>query len=429
MDQFDLKIQPDDWQMVPIDDCCEQITQSCDPAESNGKPYFGLEHLASGFPAFVGIGDPRDVRSAKTLFQVGDILYGKLRPYLRKAALATVDGICSTDIIVLRTRNKMLAEFATYLVHSNQFINRAKATTTGVNHPRTSWNKLKQFIVPRPPLDEQRKIATVLSTVQRAIEQQDRLIALTSEFKKAVMQKFFTEGTFGEPQKETEIGRMPESWGVKRIVDLCEIKASAMSYGQLEESGDTEGGVETFGVKVSDMNLPGNDSHFRVANLVKKIPTAEAIRRTIPTDAIVFPKRGAAIATNKKRITTCWTVLDPNLIAVIPSDAVNHRYLFHWFNTFDLARITDPGPTPQLNKKDIAPVKFPYPELTEQLKIADSIDTVEQKIEIHSRKRNALLAVFCTLLHQLMTAQIRVHDLDLSKLGVDSDAPEVVEVA
>ena len=72
--------------------------------------------------------------------------------------------------------------------------------------------------------------------------------------------------------------------------------------------------VECMGVKVSDMNLPGNESRFVTANQVKRLPVALARRKLIPPNTVVFPKRGAAIATNKKRLTTRWTVLDPNLI-------------------------------------------------------------------------------------------------------------------
>ena len=66
-------------------------------------------------------------------------------------------------------------------------------------------------------LDEQRKIAAVLGLVQRAIEQQERLIALTTELKKALLHKLFTEGLRGEPQKQTEIGPVPESWEVHAV--------------------------------------------------------------------------------------------------------------------------------------------------------------------------------------------------------------------
>jgi type I restriction enzyme S subunit len=131
----------------------------------------------------------------------------------------------------------------------------------------------------------------------------------------------------------------------------------------------------------------------------------------------VFPKRGAAIATNKKRLTTTWTVLDPNLIGLRAKDGLDPRFLFHWCQTFDLRTITDPGPTPQLNKKDLIPVKMPLPnDIAEQREIAKAIDTVERKGENHERRRNALNSLFRTLLQELMTAQIRVTDLDVSQL-------------
>lgn len=65
---------------------------------------------------------------------------------------------------------------------------------------------------------------------------------------------------------------------------------------------------------------------------------------------IVFPKRGAAIATNKKRLTDTWSVFDPNVIGVVPGGSINPRFLFQWFQFFDLKGITESGPTPQLNK-------------------------------------------------------------------------------
>ncbi|MYD31375.1 MAG: hypothetical protein F4201_02310 [Nitrospira sp. SB0677_bin_15] len=229
------------------------------------------------------------------------------------------------------------------------------------------------------------------------------------------MHKLFTEGIRGEPQKQTEIGLMPENWETPTVEAVCTIKASAMSYKQLEDAPNVPNGIRVVGSKVSDMNLPDNEIEFRSANLERILSKKEALKRTVPDNSIVFPKRGAAIATNKKRLTTSRTVLDPNLIAVMPSEAVNHRYLFHWFNTFDLKKITDPGPTPQLNKKDIAPLKFPMPPFAEQEAIAVVIDAAEEKTALNGRKRDQLKDLFRTLLHELMTAKIRVHDLNFQE--------------
>ncbi len=286
----------------------------------------------------------------------------------------------------------------------------AIATAGGSTFPNISKSTLSEFAVGLPPLPEQKKIADILSMVQRAIEAQQRIIQTTTELKKALMHKLFTEGLRHEPQKQTEIGPVPVSWATPTVESACTIKASAMSYSQLEKASNVSDGVPVIGIKVSDMNLPGNEIEFRSANLERLLAEKEARKRTVPAHSIIFPKRGAAIATNKKRLTTGFTVLDPNLIAVMPSDAVNHRYLFHWFNTFDLKKITDPGPTPQLNKKDIAPLKFPMPPIEEQEAIAAAIDAAEEKATLHIRKRDQLQDLFRTLLHELMTAKTRVQN-------------------
>lgn len=408
---------PPGWENYHFADVCDRVTDSRQPLEGGSTPYVGLEHLAQGFPAFVGRGTESDIKSSKTVFKVGDILFGKLRPYLRKGAKADFDGISSTDILVFRAGELCDSDFLKYLVHSDEFINHAKSTTSGVQHPRTSWPSLREFRLSLPPFPEQKKIAHILSTVQRAIEAQERIIQTTTELKKALMHKLFTEGLRNQRRKLTETGLVPNNWDSPTVESVCTIKASAMSYKQLEDAPSVPDGVRVIGIKVSDMNLPGNEIEFRSANLERQLPAEEALKRTVPANSIVFPKRGAAIATNKKRLTIGCAVLDPNLIAVIPTNGVNHRYLFHWFNTFDLKTITDPGPTPQLNKKDIAPLKFPLPPVEEQEEIAVAIDAAEDKATLHRRKRNNLQDLFRTLLHELMTAKIRVHGLEISTGG------------
>ena len=94
-----------------------------------------------------------------------------------------------------------------------------------VNQSSINQAKLKAVEVPLPPLSEQKKIAHILSTVQRAIEAQERIIQTTTELKKALMHKLFTEGIRNEPQKQTEIGPMPDSWDVCKVGDVAKIQS------------------------------------------------------------------------------------------------------------------------------------------------------------------------------------------------------------
>jgi type I restriction enzyme S subunit len=175
---------PAHWRVVRLGEVAILSTKAVDPANAGTKRYIGLEHIEPGNIRIQRWGKADDVRSLKTAFQQGDVLYGKLRPYLDKAVLAEWDGICSTDILVIKTQSSLLPEFLAYLVHTSQFIDYAISTTTGVNHPRTSWKALQKFPIPLPPLDEQREIARMLQAVDaRLAAEQARRAALEELFK------------------------------------------------------------------------------------------------------------------------------------------------------------------------------------------------------------------------------------------------------
>ena len=279
--------------------------------------------------------------------------------------------------------------------------------------PNLSRSRLSEFMIPVPEESEQKKIAAVLWKIQKAVDVEHAIVRNARDLKKSLLRRLFTHGLRGEPLKETEIGPLPESWDADMIANRCDIRTSAMSYGELLQAAEDKDGVWAHGVKVSDMNLAGNEIRFQSAKLIKRVPESIAKRRTIPAGAIIFPKRGAAIATNKKRLTTTWTVLDPNLIAVVPGPEIVSGFLLNWFATLDLASITEPGPTPQLNKKNVAPLRFPKPQKDEQREIAGILQTADRKIDIHESKTRSLQDLFKTTLHKLLTAQIRVNDLDI----------------
>jgi len=365
----------------------------------------------TGATPTVGSNAPSRARKA---IETDDVLFATVRPTLQRIALVPpeLDGqIASTGYCVLRSdTKKIVPRFLYSFLMTDHFNARMAGLERGASYPAVRDSDVMDSWLPLPPLPEQKKIALILSTVQRAIEAQEWIIQTTTEMKKAHMHKLFTEGLRNEPQKQTEIGPVPEGWETPTVESVCTVKASAMSYKQLENAPNVPDGIRVTGIKVSDMNLPGNEIEFRSANLERFLSKKEALKRTVPANSIVFPKRGAAIATNKKRLTIGCTVLDPNLIAVMPSsEAVNHRYLFHWFNTFDLKKITDPGPTPQLNKKDIAPLKFPMPPIDDQEAIASAIDATKEKATLHGRKRDQIQDIFRALLHELMTVKTRVN--------------------
>jgi len=382
--------------------------------EGGDTPYVGLEHLAQGFPAFVGRGTESDIKSSKTAFSIGDILFGKLRPYLRKGAQADFDGISSTDILIFRAFQLCESDFLKYLIHSDEFIDHAKSTTSGVQHPRTSWPSLKEFRLSLPPLPEQKKIAHVLSTVQRAIEAQERIIQTTTELKKALMYKLFTEGLHNETQKQTEIGSVPESWEVVGLE-----KTGEVVYGIQASVANNLAPVGTRILTNKNLTLGGGFDLKKINyfELTKKRHRATILRKG---DLLFNWRSGSKFHVGK----TSFFDLDGEwvhssfILRIRPNPEINGRYLFYYLNHLREAeyfvKLQTYAINAKFNKSAVNALTTVVPSREEQDEIAVTLDASQSKIDSAENKRKALQDLFRTLLHELMTAKTRVHELEVS---------------
>jgi len=351
--------------------------------------------------------------SSAKLFPKGTILMAMYGATVGKTAILKKEATTNQAICgIIPNNDNFNSEFLRYqLIFKREDFLKQRY---GGAQPNISQNIIKKFKVAIPSLPEQRKIAHVLSTVQKAIEQQDKLIRTTTELKKAIMQKLFTEGTRGEPQKETEIGLVPESWKVVELGKHSYIRTSFPTFNKLTAKyKSVEQGTVFFFLKVSDMNMAGNEIFIYESNnkFLNDRPTDFA-NGFIKPNSLIFPKRGAAISTNKKRITTKYSVLDPNLIGVEPNSNIDAKFLYNFFEMFDLSSLQDNNVIPQLNKHNVAGVKFPLPSIEEQRSISKYIENFDKKITLINKKKQTLTDLFKTLLHELMTGQRRVHELE-----------------
>jgi type I restriction enzyme S subunit len=202
--ETEIGLIPKSWDVVRLGDVCKQRKEQILPTGEGKIRYIGLEHIDSGDTRLKRFGYDREVISSKYEFYAGDILYGKLRPYLDKAVKADFEGICSTDIIVITIDESriIIPDYLVNLLHLPFFVNYATSTMTGVNHPRTSWRAISAFKIPFPPLSEQQQIAHILSTVDKKIEIGERRKATLKELFKTMLHKLMS----GEKRlKELEI--------------------------------------------------------------------------------------------------------------------------------------------------------------------------------------------------------------------------------
>lgn len=142
---------PEGWQVGELNDLVQLIRDTVDPAAIDAEtPAVGLEHIPRKQITLDSWGTAGDQGSRKGAFEKGDVLFGKIRPYFHKVSVAPIDGICSTDAIVLRPASEHWGQ-AVFVLSSVELVAHATATSNGTKMPRADWKVLGRWPVALPP--------------------------------------------------------------------------------------------------------------------------------------------------------------------------------------------------------------------------------------------------------------------------------------
>ena len=188
--------------------------------------YLALENIESWTGKFLQSGNLVSFDSQVKRFQVGDVLFGKLRPYLAKVMSPGRNGVCVGEFLVLRCRDgNLLSSYLERLLRSKPAIDTIDASTFGAKMPRADWQFIGSMKFPLPPLPEQRAIARYLDHVnrriQRYIEAKEQLIALLQETRQSIIQRAVTRGLDPDvplkPSGVDWLGDVPAHWEVRRL--------------------------------------------------------------------------------------------------------------------------------------------------------------------------------------------------------------------
>lgn len=281
-----------------------------------------------------------------------------------------------------------------------------------VNQASISIERLKDTLIPLPPLAEQRAIAHVLQTVQRAKEATEGIITALKDLKKSLMRHLFTYGSLPISERdrvelqETELGPIPPHWQVVRLGEVAKIRAGVAFPHKYQ--GTVFGDYPFY--KVSDMNLSGNEIYMeKASNWVNCESLKKLKAKLYPPNTIIFPKVGGALLTNKKRLLCRESLIDNNIMGVIVgSDKCLPHFCFYWFESIDIRMFSNPGPLPSINAETVKKSALPLPPLAEQQEIARILQRVDAKIQAEQARREALQHLFQSMLHHLMTASVRL---------------------
>ena len=410
---LDSNEMPIGWKALYLEDICFPAKSTVDPATLEDFPYIGLEHVDSGEIGITRWGRSGDVKSSKSEFRQGDVLYGKLRPYLDKAVLAPWAGVCTTELLVLRPDpQKIIPEFLVCLLHSKPFVQHAINTTAGTNLPRTSWHSIKEYACALPPVPEQRAIAHVLRTVQRAKEATEKVIAATRQLKKSVMRNLFTYGPVPVEEAETvetvesDIGIMPSHWALRELDELFESRlgkmlSQAARTGRFSRPYLRNANVQWGRVDLSEILEMDFDDEERLTF------------RLSPGDALIC--EGGEVGRTaiwRGELDECYYQK-----AIHRARPRNNRIgteflMYHMMNAFLIRNCyglvgtkTTIAHLPGIKLKTL---RIPVPPKPDQDRIVAWLSVIDRKIGSEENRLLSLDSLFKSLLHGLMTGQIRL---------------------
>jgi type I restriction enzyme S subunit len=413
---------PVEWDVVPLSQAAEHKKATLDPRSHPAEvfDYYSIPaYRASDQPA---LQHGSQIRSQKLVVESGTVLFGKLNPRAPKiwlvASTSARRKVASTEFIPLvPIDGKTASEFLYYLAWSDYVLPKSQELASG-STPSRQRVDVKAFLripIPLPPLPEQRRIVHVLSTIQRAISAQDDLIAAARQVKRSLMQRLFTYGPGPEPAptKETEIGEIPAHWEVVKLGNL--IRSDQL----MVQNGFPCGNHNQQGIGIPHLRPFNVDSNGQIVlETLKYVETDRDVTKYLlrPGD-IVFNNTNSENLVGK---TAYWNRQDDfvlsnhmTIIRVPDLEVLNSFFLasfLHkkWYDGLYQRlchRYVNQASVSLARLKNISIPLAPPPE---QQQITQTISAAARKIEAEEQRKAALGALFKTVLHQLMTGQVRV---------------------
>lgn len=204
------------------------VTNVVCKSDGRSAPFLGLEHIEGGSGRLLVDELPAKEADDALRYEADDVLFGKLRPYLAKSLIASRDGTCTSELLVLRPGSVMAPKFLYYVSRSTPFLDLATTTSYGSKMPRTSWDAISDFVTWLPGLDQQQRIVRFLDAetarIDRAVSQDARLGALIAERWEASVSAAVTGQMSGLAAAQTGNPYLPlvaAEWPVRRLKDVA----------------------------------------------------------------------------------------------------------------------------------------------------------------------------------------------------------------
>lgn len=417
-----LQKKPSHWRIKRLKFSTDLINKKVS-VEDSPLPYLGLEHIESWTGRKVE-GEISNSEGLASSFVVGDVLFGKLRPYLAKVHLAQQDGLISSEALVVRSKDELHAEFLKYYMLSRDFINIVDSSTYGSKMPRASWDFIGNLPLLLPDVEEQKVIARFLdfktAQIDALISNKKVLLEKLTEKRTALISHAVTKGLDPSvPMKDSRvdwIGEIPKHWDVWKVTH---------GFRRIGSGTTPKSDNPTF----YDGTIPWvTTSELResiIFDTVQKV-TEEAVAshsalKIYPAGSLAIAMYGATIGRlgmlgiNATFNQACCVFSDPEVF--------DSRFVYYWLwmRRPILISLSNGGGQPNLSQDDLKKIWVPIPDLDEQKEIVRYLDKKTFEVDEHAMKVEEavkkLLEYRSSLITNAVTGKIDVRDIETPQLA------------
>lgn len=385
---------PQEWDIKRFGDLAQLSKRIFNPKKEKADEsdvYLGLEHFNKGGFSLNGLGQVGDIGSNKYKFSSGDILFGKLRPYFKKLYQPKFEGICSTDIWVIKPKQGIDSKYLFYLTATDRFLNKTIESSKGTKMPRASWDFVSDQLFPKPLLDEQQQIASILFSLDDKIELNRKINQNLEEMGKALFKHWFVDFEFpnkegklykssGGEMVDSELGEIPKGWEVGKLKDLIEITSGKRPKVKVDSK------TEEYGVPI--IGASGTMGYTQDILYSEKIIVTGRVGTLGLVQKIDFP---------------CW--MSDNAL-VIKSEY--YEYVYRALSLLDFSSLNVGSTQPLITQTALKDIDIIIPQKPVLLMFEKSISCLTSKMEENNVENELLRSIRDSLLPRLMSGRLRV---------------------
>lgn len=407
---------PDGWELQKIKFCAINKREK---TTTLNLPYIALENVESFSSKLIEIENAYNVNDAIEV-KTGDVIFGKLRPYLAKVYLVEKSACVSSEFAVFQPTS-ISNRYLKYYMLSYGFLDTVNASTYGAKMPRANVDFLRNTLIPVFDIAEQQQIAEYLDEkcgkIDFLIDNIQMQIEKLKEYKQSVITEAVTKGLDKTaPMKDSGIdwlGKIPENWNVGKLKNICKL------FGRIGFRGYTQDDLVDEGngaITLSPSNMKGMKmSYFKCAYLSwEKYEESPEIK--ISNGDILFVKTGStfgkvAIVENLPMEAT----INPQLV-VIKDIKANNKFLVYFLSTYYVHSQVDcsvvGGTIPTISQEKILNYSIIVPPISEQQQIAEYLDKkcakIDKLIAIKQQKIERLQEYKKSLIYEYVTGKKEV---------------------